>query len=224
MSEEATGTPQDEGLRNLLNRHNNDWAAMAGNLYTENHKLREKNREHRAELEALKAQVPGDDALVLTGEDRKRFEAYQELGSPDDIRKERERSEQERTQMAAEKRQVMLDKAALQDNLSAESLAKLLREERIDAQRVKDGDKEATRYVVLQGEKDEAVPLMDYIRSEYGDKVASALSNEERESATHVARQAGARDGPAPDIVGGYLKDLNAHRTPRGSEGQTQND
>lgn len=78
MSEENKGNPA-EAFQQLLAKKNNDGVALASQLFDENFQLREKNR-------ALKESVPGQDSVVLSAEDGKKWEAFSALGiEPTDI-------------------------------------------------------------------------------------------------------------------------------------------
>lgn len=67
-----------KGLQNLINRQGGESEALKL-LYNDNHALRETNRE-------LKAKVPGEGAVVLTGDSAKAWNEYQTLGKPDELK------------------------------------------------------------------------------------------------------------------------------------------
>lgn len=76
-----------EGFRKLLERHANDGVRLAETLYGENHKLREK-------LRNAEGKAPGDNDVVLKGDDIKRWNTYRDLGEPTDLRKAVEQRDQ----------------------------------------------------------------------------------------------------------------------------------
>jgi hypothetical protein len=63
----------ERNLQNLLAKKNGDAVALAAQLLAENADLRAKRREAEAERDTLKAKVPTEGAVVLTGDDAKLF-------------------------------------------------------------------------------------------------------------------------------------------------------
>ena len=72
------------GYQNLV-RNQGDANAAGILLYQENHSLRGKNRELQAEIEKLRKKLPGKEAVVLTDDQAQMWNAYQALGTPDEI-------------------------------------------------------------------------------------------------------------------------------------------
>lgn len=72
----------------MLARNGNDTQRTIAQLITDNRKTRDRLRDTRAELETLKAKAPAADAVVLTGEDKKTYEAFRALNlKPEDAKK-----------------------------------------------------------------------------------------------------------------------------------------
>jgi len=77
--------PTLDDMRRKVEERGVDYAArMLLEMSEDNYKLRDANRE-------LRARVPGDDAVVLRGEDARRWHQYGEIGlAPADVKKLRE--------------------------------------------------------------------------------------------------------------------------------------
>lgn len=77
------------GLRNLLQKHNNDAMALAAALFDEKYQDRERHRgvvdKLQKEIDALKERVPSDGAIVLSSDQAATWAAYQSMGTPDSL-------------------------------------------------------------------------------------------------------------------------------------------
>lgn len=90
---EDTGSTDDPPTKpnkpsELIEKYSGDAIKMADKLadvLNDNHSLREWKRTTAARLTELENKVPGDGAVVLKGDDLTRWQAYTELGSPDDL-------------------------------------------------------------------------------------------------------------------------------------------
>ena len=58
-------------------------------LFQENWNYREKLRQAEEEIKGLKAKLPREGAVTLTGEQAEQWQAYQEFGNPDEWQNER---------------------------------------------------------------------------------------------------------------------------------------
>lgn len=178
----------EEGLRNLLQRHNNDWAALAAELYSQTFQLREDRRAARAEVKSLKDQIPGEDVLILKGDAKTEYETYKAIGKPNEI--------QERlTAAATSQRQAAVARMAARHGFKESVLDRLL------------GDNEVS--VEGQGDKEKFTvggkPVDELLKSDWAD-FAPALQVE-RQTGTKAAGQAGGgREAGDTDYVAAYLK------------------
>jgi hypothetical protein len=81
--------PRKPNPADLLGQYNGDAVRMASKLADlegDNYKLREKNRDLSSQLEATKAKVPGDGAVVLGREDAQAYEEFKKLNlKPADV-------------------------------------------------------------------------------------------------------------------------------------------
>lgn len=95
------GQDPAEGLRNALQRANNDAMALAAQLYSENYQLRERNRQ-------LGAQAPAEGSVVLTREQAAQWTAYQQLGAPDALTTQLQQAQAAAQQLAGLQRQELI--------------------------------------------------------------------------------------------------------------------
>lgn len=82
----------------------------------ENAKARERIRALEAEKGNLEALLPGDDSVVLTGDDAKAWEAYRELGKPDLLKVKLDDYDRATTRAAELETERLVDKAARDPN------------------------------------------------------------------------------------------------------------
>lgn len=156
-----------QGLKNLLQRHNNDAMALAGQLYSENYELRTTRRQLREELEQTKKKLPAEGTVVITAEEAKAFEAYKKLGKPEEL-------ETARTEIDTLKRGLLLDKAAALLEYRPGVLKKLadglqisLREETVDGKVVETP-------IVTEGDK--AISLKEFAEKNWPDFIPALLA------------------------------------------------
>lgn len=75
-----------QGFEGLVQRQGSmDAAAFL--LYQENHGYRERIRDAERQIRELQGQLPGEGAVVLTGDQAQAWQSYQTLGAPDEVKK-----------------------------------------------------------------------------------------------------------------------------------------
>lgn len=86
----GAGAPQGRlSAAELLARYGASPERLAAELELargDNYTLREQKRGLTTELESLRARVPGEGAIVLTGDDAAAWGAFKELGKPDEVK------------------------------------------------------------------------------------------------------------------------------------------
>lgn len=107
-----------EGLRNALQRANNDAMALAAQLYSENYQLRDRNRQ-------LTATAPAEGSVVLTREQAAQWTAYQQLGAPDALGTQLQQAQQAQQQLTTLQRQQLLGQVAEAAGYKASVLGQL---------------------------------------------------------------------------------------------------
>lgn len=134
--------------------------------------LRSENYEFRDKIRDLKAKLPADGAVVLTGDDAKSWGKYQALGSPKDLadaRTERDtfRAENQKYQRDASIREV----AELTYKGKDKVLAKVLDGVEVEIIEVtgKDGKKTRVPHVNAAKEGDKPVPVVDFVEANHAE-------------------------------------------------------
>lgn len=204
-TQEETGVAT--GLRNLLQRHNNQWATVAAELYSQTGKLREDRRTLRAELEQLKAKVPAEDDVVLSGKDKETYEAYKALGTPEEINSERVKA-------AETQRNLQVSKLATKHSLKESVLTKLLSPE---TEILLEGTGEDAVYKLKNGDKTATVEEM--LSGEWSDFAPSLQAETQPDhNGTRVLVQSGSKKdaGKDKDMVESFLQSMTA--TPKKEE------
>lgn len=193
MADDDKTDSREEGLRNLLQRHNNDWAALAAELYSQTFKLRDDRRDARARITELEKQIPGEDALVLKGEDRTMYESYKALGKPDEIK--------QRFDAAARSvREAAVTRMASHHGFKDSVLNRLLGD---GAEIIVEGSDDKPVYKVKNGETTKTVD--ELLKAEWADFVPALAT--EKQTGTKAAGQAGSeRETGDTDYVKSYLE------------------
>ncbi len=126
------------------------------------------NARYRQQIRDLQAQVPAEGAVVLSGDDATRWQAYQELGAPDEIRQQREQYQTlQRRQLLGEAAQAAGYKASVLETLAG-SLSLELREEQHEGQ--------AVRRPFVVPEEGDAVALTEYAAQHWADFMPSLVA------------------------------------------------
>lgn len=164
---EGTGasTPPDpaEGFKRLLAKHENDAIRVAEKLYGENYELRRDNS-------ALKGRVPAEGDVILKGDDLKRWQKYQELGDPADVRKSLDMGKEAVADRDRFRRAEGYEKAAQVAGLKPAVFRRLAEAEGlvIEIGEVKQ-DGKAVPTAFVKGEGDSTTPLGDYVDTNWSE-------------------------------------------------------
>ena len=80
-------TPEhiQQGILNLIQKHNNDPQQAIGQLYGENYRQRDQIRQLKDQVQHLTSQVPAEGSAVLTAEEAALVAKYQELGEVEEL-------------------------------------------------------------------------------------------------------------------------------------------
>lgn len=200
MSDDPQQPEQPSARRrasDVLEQYGGDAIRMSEKLadvLNDNHKLRETKRDLTAQLETLKAQTPTEGALVLSKDDAARWQAYQALGTPDDLGKVKTEAQTATERLAALEREATLRQAAEAHGYKAGALAKLpsLAGQAITIKDVPGDDGTAAPRAFV-GE----TPLPDYITQHDADLLPALMVSAPQPGGTHYPRQA-TGDAPKP--------------------------
>jgi hypothetical protein len=161
----GASTPPDpaEGFKRLLAKHENDAIRVAEKLYGENYELRRDNS-------ALKGRVPAEGDVILKGDDLKRWQKYQDLGDPGEIRKSLDSGKDAIAERDRFARGELYRKAAEVAGYKPAVFARLAEQDglAIEIGEVKkDGKAVPTAFV--KGEDDSTTPLNVYVDSKWSE-------------------------------------------------------
>ena len=98
----VTSEQIQQGILNLIQKHNNDPQQAIGQLYGENDRQRDQIRQLKDQVQHLTAQVPAEGSTILSAEEAALVAKYQELGDVATITQrmqERDEFETENTRM-----------------------------------------------------------------------------------------------------------------------------
>jgi hypothetical protein len=177
--------------------------------------LFQENREHRQRIRELEQRVPGEGAVVLTGDQAAAWQAYQGLGAPNDVQQRLTAAEQAQQELSglrrAEQVRSVAEAAGYRPTV-LERLAEGLEFEVREEQR--DGQTARVPYVV-SGEG-HAEPLTSYAQQHWADFLP-ALSAQQQQQApqgggvTYPPQQGGGRPAPG-DPVRAFIQQSNERR------------
>ncbi len=157
----GNGNDDDKARRNLqslLDKKSGDGVALAADLLSENAELRSKNRE-------LKTKVAPDDAVVLSKEDAAKWTAFNELGTPDEVKTKIADSQGAVSERDALKAEKVIAKAAALSGYKADVLGDLAKSKGFTLEVEGEGENAKVNVKWKDGDKDVQNPLSEYVDS-----------------------------------------------------------
>lgn len=186
-----------QGLRNLVERQGgSDRAAEL--LYGENH-------QHRTTIEDLKKKLPPEGAVVLSGDDVKKWQGYSQHGEPKDIATAFAERDDYKGKYEGLLQEVETGKVAAQVGYKPDVLLDLARSKGFAvALRDKTEGGKAVKVAVAitkDGEKDVETPLEKFVQDNLASYVPALQVAEQpaAQGAPHVSSQE--RGGVAPGVI-----------------------
>lgn len=192
-----------EAFENLAGREGGRDAAGIV-LLQENRQYRERIRQLERQVEDLQGQAPAEDAVVLEGDEAQAWKAYQDLGTPEEIRQQRGDYELlQRRQVLTQAADAHGYKAPVLERLAGD-LAVEMREEK------QDGETVNVAYVV-PGEdgNGQAARLDQYAKEHWSDfmpALAAGNGNEGGGGRTFVTQSPAGDESGKGDPVDKYLE------------------
>jgi hypothetical protein len=195
------GQDWQQALANLIQRQGSEGAA-ATLLFNE-------NRDYRERIRQLEQQLPGEGAVVLSGDQAAAWQTYQGLGAPTDLQQQLEQAQQAQNELAglrrAEQIRGVAEAAGYRPTVLerlAEGLTLELREEQVEGQTAR------VPYVV-SGEG-HAEPLTSYAQQHWADFLP-ALSAQQQQQApqggvTYPPQQGGGGQPATSKPVDAYFQ------------------
>ncbi len=201
----ATPPPGPEaGVQALIQRHNNDLTAVINHLFNDNYQLRDKNRGLKEQVKQLEGKVPAEGAVILGAAEAKLLAAYQALGAPDDLKRFQGELQTAQTELAALKRESLLETAATAHGYKASVLKALVKEAQVEMREVeKDGQKKPAAFVT--GSDGQALNLDEYVSRNFADFLP-ALRLEAGPPGTRFIPQGTGGQSLRGDVVSDFIK------------------
>lgn len=206
--DESGGGPSDDRdgdnreilgkLQKLIDKQGGDSGAVALELYQENFRLRERNRQ-------LREQIPAEGTVILSKDQAEQWQAYQNLGAPKDLEQAIKDRDQAQGDLAQVRRSSAIREAADLAGYKASVLAGLDTQAggtlAYEVREVEeDGAKQRVAYV-KDGDT-EAVPLAQYAENKWGDFLpALKLEGAQRPGTPYPTQTGSNNKPPAPDLV-----------------------
>jgi hypothetical protein len=174
-------------------------------LFQENHQYRERIRQ-------LEQQLPGEGAVVLSGDQALAWQAYQGLGAPTDVQQRLTAAEQAQNELAGLRRAEQIRgvaEAAGYRPTVLERLAEGLEFEVREEQR--DGQTARVPYVVTKSEQGEQrTPLADYAQQHWADFLPALSAQQQQQppqgGGVTYPRQQGGGQPATSSPVGAYFQ------------------
>jgi hypothetical protein len=201
------GHDWQQALNNLIQRQGGV-DATAQLLYHE-------NARHRERIRQLEQQLPGEGAVVLTGDQAQAWQTYSQLGNPNELQQQLEQAQQATTELAglrrAEQVRSVAEAAGYKPGVLqklAEGLTLDLREQQVEGQTAR-----VPVVVTGEGQQQQATPLADYAQQHWADFLPAlqAQGGPQQSPAqggqgTTYPRQQGNGGQPASNYVGSYFE------------------
>jgi hypothetical protein len=197
------GQDWQQSLSNLIQRQGGEGAAAT--------LLFQENREHRQRIRELEQRVPGEGAVVLTGDQAQAWQAYQGLGAPTDLQQQLEQAQQASTELAtlkrAEQMRAVADAVGYKPGVLhklADGLTLEMREEQVEGQ--------AARVPYVVTGENQAQPLTDYAQQHWADFLPALQAQpagqpaQASQGGVQYPRQQGGGQQATSNYVGSYFE------------------
>jgi hypothetical protein len=163
QSPQGGGHDWQQALNNLIQRQ--------GGVDSTAALLFQENREHRQRIRELEQRVPGEGAVVLTGDQAQAWQTYSQLGNPAEVQQRLTAAEQAQQELAglrrAEQVRSVAEAAGYKPNVLqrlAEGLTLDLREQQVEGQTAR-----VPVVVTGEGQQQQATPLAEYAQQHWAD-------------------------------------------------------
>ena len=192
MPDDPKDDKGQDGLKKLLDKANGDAMALAADLYADNHRWREANRQLKGQVETLEKSLPPDGSVVLSKADSERWEAYKTLGKPDDLRTALTERDSLKSDLARSQRDERMRKAFKAAEEDVDFWRPLLLPE-VDFEtktETKDGQQvEASFVIVKTGDSSDSKPLSEYLKAQHQTHYEAAQKLKEQAKGTPYLEQ-----------------------------------
>jgi hypothetical protein len=206
QGQEQGGQGPSAGFQNLLQRNQGDAMAMANRLYDENYQLRQRNRE-------LSGRVPAEGTVVLSGEQATAWQAYQQLGSAQELQQRLDAAQTATAELTTLRRSAQLSEVAQIAGYKPSVLTQLAGDREFEIREVEtDGTKVKAAYV-KDGEQ--LRPVAEYAQAAWADFMPALQASQgagQQQAGTKFPAQQGGGQAPSGDVAGDLLKQFQQAR------------
>lgn len=162
-TEPAGGNPPTNeiqaSLQRLIERNSGGVDGVAQLLFRENH-------DYREQLRTLKAQLPPEGAVVLTGDQVQAWQAYTALGDHATLGTQVQELTQARQQLAALQQQITLNEASQLLGWKAAALQRLAR---ADGVAIEIEERDGSRIPVVRESERKTIPLAEWAQQHWAE-------------------------------------------------------
>lgn len=194
----------------IMERYNGDAMRVAEKLADalgDNYGYREQLRSLKAEAEALRAKAPPEGAVLLAAADKEVWQAYRELGQPDDVKARLGERDKLAAEVTAMKRDDLLREAARVAGYKFSVLKDRAAGLDVELRDVTEDGKTAKQAVVKT--ESGAQPLGEYAERHWGDYLPALLTETPAGNAAgtpYPSQASSATGGGAPDLVSQFIE------------------
>lgn len=176
-------------VRGLLDRHNGDAMAVIATLLSENHSLRAERRE-------LRARLPGEGAVVLSGEQAQAWQAYTALGAPDALQQQLQQATTAAQRLAALERERAIGEAAAVAGFKPSVLAQLPGAADLTFE-VSEVEQNGTKIKVasVKDKDGKMTPLIEYAKEHWPDFLPALTATQSATGARLIPQNVGTTPG-----------------------------
>lgn len=198
MATDQTGQNADPtaGFKALLEKHQNDAAALARDLYSENYRLRQKN----ASLKAAASKAPAEGQVLLSKDEAAAWDAYKKLGVPTELSKLLDTAKGAAAELTELKREKVFGEAAAAHGYKPAVLKRLAKDLDLDLVEAKGEDGTSKKTARVKGADGQYIGLADYAAREWVDLMPALVADGQGSGSTGGKGQS-QRSGGAPFIV-----------------------
>lgn len=207
-------TDPNAGIQGMIAKHKNDLMAVITELFTDNYKIRDKNREMRERLKLAEEQKPKEGSVVLDAARVALLEQYEALGPVDELAKTKTDLGALQTELKTIKAERLWAQAAEAHGYKPSVLQRLAGDLAIEMREIeKDGKKLPAAFVL--GADGQAVSLEQYASQNWADFIPALKKAEDSAGGTtFVAQNPGDRATP-PNMVGNFIERSQKARNDR---------
>lgn len=218
-----------DAMNSLLDKKGGDSEGVIKLLLTENFKLRDDKRSLKSEISELRGKTPGEDAIILVGDDVDAWNSFKDLGEFKDVKNKLDKVEELQGELDKRDRSALIGGAAevvgynprvLTELVEAKGLTVEMKDVEVEGE---DGSKKTEKKPFIRvGEKADPVELTSYAKSNFSDFLPALTNTEARndqDAGPNVPPQRRSSQTPPSKTKGETAKAVNKvlgqYKTPK---------